>query len=67
MEEKVWGIRSIIGRYKIDGDIKNSIGNGEAKELICKTSGHELGRGKIAGGHGGPGWRGAKREKLGQL
>ena len=24
------------------GDIKNSIGNGEAKELICMTHGHEL-------------------------
>ena len=24
------------------GEVKNSIGNGEAKELICKTHGHEL-------------------------
>ena len=24
------------------GEIKNSIGNGEAKELICTTHGHEL-------------------------
>ena len=24
------------------GEIKDSIGNGEAKELICKTHGHEL-------------------------
>ena len=24
------------------GEIKNSIGNGEAKELICMTQGHEL-------------------------
>ena len=24
------------------GEIKNSIGNGEAKELICTTQGHEL-------------------------
>ena len=31
--EKVQGIR-IIGRYKIDGGkVKNSIGNGEAKNL----------------------------------
>ena len=25
------------------GDVKNSIGNGQAEELICKTHGHELG------------------------
>ena len=24
------------------GDVKNSIGNGEAKELICTTHGHEI-------------------------
>ena len=39
MGEKVQGIRSINGRYQID---RGSIGNGEAKELICKTHGHEL-------------------------
>ena len=27
------------------GEVKNSVGNGEAKELICMTHGHEL-RGK---------------------
>ena len=42
MGEKVQGIRSINGRYKIDREVKNSIGNGEAKELICMTQGHEL-------------------------
>ena len=26
------------------GEVKNSIGNGEAKELICTTHGHELSR-----------------------
>ena len=31
------------------GEVKNSIGNGEAKELICTTHGHEL-RGRDAGG-----------------
>ena len=32
---KEQGLRSITGRYKIDrGDVKNSIGNGEAKEFI---------------------------------
>ena len=40
---KVQGIRSINGRYKIDmGKVKNSMGNGEAKELICTTHGHEV-------------------------
>ena len=24
------------------GEVKNSMGNGEAKELICMTRGHEL-------------------------
>ena len=38
----------LIGRYKIDGEVKNSIGNGKAKELICMTHGHEL--------RGGGGW-----------
>ena len=47
MGEKVQGIRSINGRYKIDrGEVKNSIGNGEAKEFICMTHGHELRVGK---------------------
>ena len=56
------GLRSIIGRYKIDrGMVKNSIGNGEAKELICKTHKHELRTG-IAGGKEGTGWRGIKGE-----
>ena len=33
--EKVQGIRSINGRYKIGGVVvKNSVGNGEAKALI---------------------------------
>ena len=31
MGEKVQGIKSIISRYKIDREVKNSIGNG----LIC--------------------------------
>ena len=43
MGEKVRGIRSIHGRYKIDGgEVKNSMGNGETKELICMTHRHEL-------------------------
>ena len=42
MGEKVQGIRSIIGRCNIDREVKKSIENGEAKELICTTHGHEL-------------------------
>ena len=60
---KVQGIKSIIGRYKIDGDVKNSIGSGD-KELPCMTHGHELSRGELLEGRGilGVGGR-----KLGQL
>ena len=42
MRGKVQEERSINGRYKIDEEGKNSIGNGEAKGLICMTHGHEL-------------------------
>ena len=31
------------------GEVKNSIGNGEAKELICMTHGHELSGGMLEG------------------
>ena len=31
------------------GEGKNSMGNGEAKELICMTYGHELGGGMLVG------------------
>ena len=48
------------------GDFKNIIGNGEAKEFICTTHGHEL-RGRIAGGNEVTGQRGAKGEKVGVL
>ena len=34
-----------------EGGVKNSIGNGAAKELLCTTHGHELREG-IAGGNG---------------
>ena len=45
------------------GEVKNSIGNKEAKELICTTHGHELrGWGLLEGG-GCAGRRGYKREK----
>ena len=36
------------------GGVKNNTGNGEAKELICMTYGHEI-SGGIAGGKGVPG------------
>ena len=43
--KKVQRIRSIIGRNKIDGGwVKNSVANGEAKELTCTIYGHELRR-----------------------
>ena len=50
MGGKLQGIRSINGRYKIDGEVKNSTGNGEAKELTCTTHGHELRWGMLVGG-----------------
>ena len=37
----------------------NSIGNVEAKELICMTHGHEL-KGMNMSGRGCAGWRGVK-------
>ena len=43
------------------GEVKNSIGNVEAKELICMTHGHDLNRGN-EGGRGCSGWRGIKGE-----
>ena len=43
------------------GEVKDSIGNVEAEELICTTHGHEL-KGRNAGGRGCAGWRGIKGE-----
>ena len=60
--EKAQGIRSTNGRYKIYGEVKNSVGNGEAKELICTTQGHELRWGN-AGRWSGAGQRGIKGRK----
>ena len=59
MREKAQGIRSINGSYKID---RGRIRNGEAKELICTTHGHELRWGN-AGGRGCTGWKGIKGRK----
>ena len=50
---KVQGLKSIIG------EVRNSIGNGEAKELICRTHGHELNGGRRVPG------RGEQRGKIG--
>ena len=50
------------------GEIKNSIGNGEAKEFICMTHGHELSGGQGDCWREGGYWAdGAKSKKLGQL
>ena len=46
-------------------EVKNSMGNGEAIELICMTHGHELRGGMLVGG--GTGQRGIKGRKMGQL
>ena len=54
MGEKVQGLRSTNWQgQKRHGDVKNSIGNGEAKDLLCLTHGHELGE-ETAGGMGIP-------------
>ena len=43
------------------------MGNGKAKELICRTHGHELSWGNT-GGREGTGWSGIKgRKKIGEL
>ena len=48
---KVQRISSIDDRWKIDsGRLRNSRGNGEAKELTCMTHGHELQRVMWEGG-----------------
>ena len=64
---KVQGLRSTNWQVQNrQGEVKNSIENGEAKELKCKTHGHELKEG-IARENEGTGQRGAKRKNLGQL
>ena len=43
MGEKLQGIRSINWQVQNrQGEVKNSMGNGEAKDLICTTHGLEL-------------------------
>ena len=61
MGKKVQGIRSINDRSKIDGEVKNSMGNVEAKELICMSHGHELRGGEGSAGRSGVQGRGEQR------
>ena len=50
MGERCRDYEAQIGRYKLDrGNVKNSIGNREAKELIFMTHGHELREGLLEG------------------
>ena len=42
----------MVGTKQIGGGVENSMGNGEAKELICMTHGHELRSGNNGGGAG---------------
>ena len=51
----------MVGRRQT-GEVKNSVGNVEAKELKCMTHEHEL-KGGIAGGWGYAGQRGIKGGK----
>ena len=67
MGGKVQRIRSIKSVRNRQGECKNSMGNVEAKELICMTHGHELRWGNNCG-RVGIGQRGIKgRKKMGQL
>ena len=64
MREKVQGIRSVKSRYKISQrEVKNNIGNVEAKELICTTHGHEIIRGNAIGRRGAI----KRRQIMGQM
>ena len=49
------------GSYKIDGDVKNSTGNGVGEELTCMTHGHELKR-ELLEGRWVPGRKGQRRK-----
>ena len=49
------------------GEVKNSIGNGEAKELTFMVHGHELRGQGNAGGRGLQGRGESRGEKMGQL
>ena len=57
MEEKAQGIRSINWQVQNRQGVKNCIGDGDAKELICTTHGHELKMGWGGENAGGEGYR----------
>ena len=66
MGDNVQGLRNTNRQVQNrQGDVKNSIGNGKAKELTRTTHGHKLRGGQITGGKEGTGWRGAKGKVLG--
>ena len=49
------------------GEVKNSMGNGETKELICTTYEHELRLGGVLEGMGLPSGVDKGKKKMGQL
>ena len=50
MKEKVQGLRNTNWQVQNrQGEVENSIGNGEAKQFICMTQGHELREGVLEG------------------
>ena len=49
----------MVGRKYRPGEVTKSVGNVEAKELICMTHGHELKEGNV-GGRTCAGWRGIR-------
>ena len=61
--EREKGTKNKQHKWQIEnsqGRVKNSIGNVEAKELICMTHGHELQGGMWEGGGGQDGVKGGK-------
>ena len=62
MSDEVRGLSTNRYLQNSHGDVNYSIGNGDNKELIHMTHGHELSRGRILEGMGATGWRVAKGE-----
>ena len=59
IEKRVQGLRNIIGKVQNrQGEVTNSTGHGEAKELTCMTHGHELRQRGISGENGCTEWKG---------
>lgn len=40
----------VNGRYRVDREVKNNTGSGEARECTCMTYGHKLWGGNAGGG-----------------